>query len=283
MQSKILPYLRCPNDKGELVLRFRYGGRKKVDEEQLHCKACSSDYQISKGIPILKKPVYLTLRDNLRIISWHQRSGKAEGISAYEAEEMLVRRFESDDSELYLANQEIPKEFRRMLGKTYSPILDMCSGHGCCIQDDLKAGANEIYSTELDIMLLQAQDRILTRIGQRNKVHLLCTDVFALPFADNTFRYVTGHIGFNATSNPLRAMQEARRVMQPNAHGVTLTLIGEGDDAYLKPPRNSAEGYKSLLEQASLSVEEAISFSNNHPEAIKEKKTEFLLTKFRKV
>ncbi len=98
------------------------------------------------------------------------------------------------------------------------PILDVGCGTGALLNDF--SNLRKVYCLDL------ALDRLLYARTHHNDAHFICTDAHHLPFQTNHFSVILCHFLLLWVKNPVKVIQEMKRIGQP---GGVILILAEPD------------------------------------------------------
>ncbi|MCX6021162.1 MAG: ubiquinone/menaquinone biosynthesis methyltransferase [Chloroflexi bacterium] len=106
-----------------------------------------------------------------------------------------------------------------------SAALDLATGTGALAMELARSGAASVVGVDFSAPMLAQGRRRVAAAGMAGRVQLMLGDAHALPFPDGAFSCATVAFGVRNFADPLRAMTELRRVVQPGGRVVTLELL----------------------------------------------------------
>ncbi|CAB5128975.1 hypothetical protein D3OALGA1CA_3105 [Olavius algarvensis associated proteobacterium Delta 3] len=217
MRESLLELLVCPSCAGQLTLSAEVKEGEEIVEGRLDC-ACKQVYPVVNGVPRMLSPYlrvdvlsrYARFFETHRYPGWD--SGAGESLAA-EREMATMDRFGYEWKHFSDYNCDNFSEFVKPLPERFLEGklgLDVGCGAGRHAGYAYDRGAEIV-----DIDLSPAVDVAQERHADKERVHFVQADMFALPFAEGTFDFIYSLGVLQHTVDPKGAYLKLVRYLRP--------------------------------------------------------------------
>ena len=192
MKESLLQYLRCPDCRAPFELKVQKGSADEIVSGRLQCRNCESTYPIEKGIPRilpdLDRTAYTYCKNyeyQWLTLDWHRP-------------ELTNRRF-------YELTKWRPEDIK---GKA---IMDAGCGGGRWVYEFAREGAGDVIAFDYTLAVERAREIC----SEFSNVHYVQTDIFKMPFSDDSMDIVHCHGVLHNLPEPLEGLRNLSAKVKP--------------------------------------------------------------------